>query len=250
MSSVAPAAPQPSQPALSEGARIVDTFVAPTKTFTDLNRKASWFVPWLLMAIVGLGMAFAMGQKVGWKQLNDNQLRMRPKQAAQMEQLPPDQRAQREAIGANITKYISYGIPVVSLIFLVVVAAVLLFSFNFGAGAQLKFNSVLAVVMYASLVGVIKTILAMVFLYAGLVAPDTFIPQNPIGSNLGVLATPGTALYALLSAVDVFAIWTMALTAIGITCISKIKKGTAFGIVFGWYILVTLIGAGFAAAFS
>lgn len=247
MSSVATSVPQPNQPALSEGARIIDTFVAPSKTFTDLNRKASWVVPWLLIAIVGLGMAFVMGQKVGWRQLNDNQLRTRPKQAAQLEQLPADQRAQREAIGASITKYISYGIPVVSLIFLAIVAGILLFSFNFGAGAQLKFNTVMGVVMYASLPGMIKTILGIVFLYAGVVQPDTFLPQNPIGSNLGVLSTPGTAAYALLSAVDVFTIWTLVLTAIGITYVSKVKKGTSFSIVFGWYLLVTLIGAGFAA---
>jgi hypothetical protein len=247
MSSVATAASQPNQPALSEGARIINTFVAPSKTFADLNRKASWFVPFLLLAVMGLGMAFVMGDKVGWKQLNDNQMRTRPKQAAQMEQLPPDQRAQREAIGASITKYISYGIPVLQLIILAIVAGILLFSFNFGAGAQLKFNSVMAVVIYASLPTLIKTALAIVFLYAGVVAPDTFLPQNPIGSNLGVLATAGTPAYALLSAVDVFAIWTMVLTAIGITCISKVKKGTSFSIVFGWYILVTLIAAGFAA---
>ncbi len=30
--------------------------------------------------------------------------------------------------------------------------------------------------------------------------------------------------------------------AIGFTCISKAKKGTSAAIVFGWYIVVTLIG--------
>jgi len=28
---------------LSEGARIVNTFIAPSKTFTDLRRNASWW---------------------------------------------------------------------------------------------------------------------------------------------------------------------------------------------------------------
>ena len=250
MSSLATSAPQPQTPALSEGARIVNTFVAPSKTFTDLNRKASWFAPYLLLALMSLAMAFTVGQKVGWKQLNDTQLRLQPKRAAQMEQMPPEQRARAESLGVTITKVITYAIPVLLIVFCVVIAAVLLFSFNFMAGAQVKFGAALAVVFYASLPELIRSALAIVFLYAGVIAPDTFIPQNPIGSNLGVLATPGSGAYALLSSVDVFKIWVMVLTAIGFTCISKTKKGTALGIVFGWYIVVTLIQAGFAAMMS
>jgi hypothetical protein len=40
------------------------------------------------------------------------------------------------------------------------------------------------------------------------------------------------------------------LTAIGFTCVSRVKKGTAYAIVFGWWLIFTLVGAAFAAAFS
>lgn len=240
----------PGQAPLSEGARIINTFVAPTKTFTDLNRKASWIVPWLLLGLCSILFAFAVGQKVTWKQAQDNQLRLSPKRAAQLEQVPPEQRARQLAIGEKFTAGITYGWPIMRLIGLVIVAGVLMFSFNFGAGAQIKFNTILAVVMYASLPEMIRALLATTFLYAGVVQPDAFIMQNPIGSNLGALATPGSALWALGSAVDVFGIWALALTAIGITCVSKVKKGTAFTIVFGWAILLALVGAGWTAMMS
>jgi hypothetical protein len=55
---------------------------------------------------------------------------------------------------------------------------------------------------------------------------------------------------SLLTSFDIFTIWTLALTAIGITCISKVKRGTAFAIVFGWFAVVVLIGVAFAAAFA
>jgi len=249
MSSVATSAPA-SQPALSEGARLINTFVAPSKTFTDLNRKPSWFVPWLVLAIFSVLFSYTASQKVGWSQMNANQLRLQPKRAAQMEQMPPEQRARAESIGAKVTAGISYGWPIMRLIGLIMVAGVLLFSFNFGAGAQLKFNTVLAVVMYASLPEIFRALLGAVFLFAGLVQPDTFIMQNPIGSNLGALATPGSGWWALGSAVDVFGIWVLALTAIGITCVSKVKKGVAFTVVFGWAALVALIGAGWTALMS
>src|SRR3974390_1298775 len=136
MTSPATVAPQPDAPSLSEGARIVNTFVAPSKTFTDLNRNSSWFVPYLLLALMSLLMAFTISQKVGWKTLNETQLRLQPKRAAQIEQLPPDQKARSEAIGITITKYVTYGFPVLMLLILVIVAGLLLFSFNFLAGAQ------------------------------------------------------------------------------------------------------------------
>jgi hypothetical protein len=243
-------APGPEQPPLSEGARLINTFVAPTKTFNDINRKASWFVPWLLMAIVSLAVAFAIGQKIGWAQMNENQMRMQPKRAEQMEKMPPDQRARAERIGVVITQAFTYAVPVLRLIFLAIVAGVLFLSFNFGAGADLKFGKTLAVVMYASLPEIIRAILVIIFLYAGLVQPDQFIPQNPIGTNLGVFFKPGSPMYALGSSVDIFGIWVCSLAAIGITCISRVKRGTAFAIVFGWYVLLALVGAGFAAFFS
>ena len=47
-----PISPSPSStavaPPMSEGARIINTFIAPSKTFTDLRRSAAWWAPFLL----------------------------------------------------------------------------------------------------------------------------------------------------------------------------------------------------------
>jgi hypothetical protein len=57
-------------------------------------------------------------------------------------------------------------------------------------------------------------------------------------------------LYSLASSVDIFLIWTLILTAIGFTCVSKVKRGTSMAIVFGWWVVLTLAGASFGALFS
>ena len=57
-------------------------------------------------------------------------------------------------------------------------------------------------------------------------------------------------LRALLTQLDVFSLWTLILTAIGITCISKVKRGTAFAVVFGWFAVYVLGQVLLAAATS
>jgi hypothetical protein len=54
----------------------------------------------------------------------------------------------------------------------------------------------------------------------------------------------------LLSSIDVFTFWSLALMAIGVTCISKVKRGSAFAVVFGWFGFWVLIKIGLAAISS
>jgi len=244
--------PVPAQVApLSEAARIVNTFIAPSKTFTDLRRSAAWWAPFLLMVIVSIVFVSIAGQKVGFRKITENQLQMQPKQADALEKMPPEQREQQMNIREKFTKGIAYAFPVLQLIGLLIIAAILFGTFKLVGGADASFKVSLAIVVYASLPGLIKVLLAIASLLAGASA-DSFTFQNPIGSNIGYYLNPADSpfLYSLGSSFDVFMLWTLALTAIGFTCVSKVKKGTAFAIVFGWWLLVVLIGAGAAAAFS
>jgi hypothetical protein len=247
--STAPAAPLAAP--LSEPARIVDTFVAPTKTFADLKRSAAWWAPFILVAIASYVLVGVAAQKIGWDQIVENQTRLSPKRAAQIESLPAEQRARVVAQTVTVTKIISYGFPLVNLALLAAIAAVLMASFNFGAGAEISYKLSLAVVMYASLPGILKALLAAGSILAGL-NPETFNFQNPVGTNPGYFMDPtaSPALYALASGVDVIMLWTLALTATGFSAVSKLKRGTTFAVVFGWYVLLLLARAGFTAAFA
>ena len=78
----------PSQPVvtsetapLSQGARIIDTFIAPSKTFTDLKRSAAWWAPWLVISIFSILFIFAIGKQIGFEQVNKNIISRSPKQA-------------------------------------------------------------------------------------------------------------------------------------------------------------------------
>jgi branched-subunit amino acid transport protein len=249
MNDVAPVAPLEEKP-LTEVERVVDTFIAPVKTFTDIRRNTSWWVPWLLMSIFGLGMVFVGDKKLGLDTVYENQLRMSPKQMDKFEQLPPDQKANQVRIGASITRYFSYGSPVLTIVFISAIAGILMATFNFGFGAEVKFPQALAISMYAFLPSILKSLIAIAVVAAG--GAEGFTFQNPVASNLGGLVDPNSShfLYSILVGLDVFAIWTLVLTGIGYSCVTRLKRGTCMGVVFGWWAVVTLIGAGIGALFS
>ncbi len=246
--SASPLAPEPAQ--LSEGARIIDTFIAPSKTFTDLRHKASWWAPWLLVSIMSLVFFYVVGQKIGYRKVAENQIQASPKAAARIENLSAEQRERALERQAKGTQYFLYSYPLVILIFNLVIAAVLFATFRIAAGADVNFKTSFAIVNYATLPGLLKLILAIASVAAG-ASPDSFTLDNPVATNPGYFmsAADSPVLHRLASSLDIFLIWTLVLTAIGFTCVSKIKRATAFGIVFGWWIVAVAIGVAFAAAF-
>ena len=92
--------PTPQPAGLSEGARIVNTFIAPSKTFTDLRRNASWWGPWLLISFFALVFIYSMDRQIGFDQISKNEI-AHSAQADQFDKLPADQQQQRIRISST-----------------------------------------------------------------------------------------------------------------------------------------------------
>ena len=247
--------PVEGQPPLSQAQRIINTYVAPSKTFTDIRRNASWWAPWLLGAIVGYLLVFAVGSKVGWEQVTENQIKMNPRQEARMEQIRqqnPEQYARQLQISVAFTKGISYTIPIISLLIVAVIGAVLMATFNFGLGTQISFKQALAIVFYGFLPAVIRSLLASITLLAGANA-EGFNFSNPVGTNIAyymnISETPRW-LYSLCSWIDLFTIWIFVLIGMGFAIVGGKKKSTGIAVLMAWYALFVLGSVAFAAAFS
>ena len=249
MSTAAESVPTSEKP-LTEVERVVDTFVAPSKTFTDIRRNANWVVPWLLMSIFGLALVFVVDRKLGMQTAYENQLRLSPKQWDKYDQLPPDQKATQMRVGTTITRYFAYGSPLLTIIFIGVIAGVLMATFNFGLGAEVKFKQAMAISMYAFLPSIIKSLIAIGVV--GMGAAEGFTFQNPVASNLGGLVDPTSShfLYSILTSIDIFNIWILVLTGIGYSCVTRVKRGTCMAVVLGWWAVVSLVAAAFGALFA
>jgi hypothetical protein len=240
------------QPKLSEAERILNTYTAPTKTFEDLKRNAMFIAPILLMLVCGTLFSWTVGKRVGWEMVMQNNMKMAPAaQQERMEQIPAEQKPRVMAQQLKFTQIISYAFPFIGLIILTVVSLVLWATFTFAVGKEITFGKSMAIVIYASLPGVLKALLATLMLW--LKVPEDFFIQNPIGTNIGhfldINDTP-RFLYSVATSLDLFMIWTLVLTAIGFSVIANVKRGTAYAVVFGWWGAVSLISAALAAAFA
>ena len=89
---VAASIPAPDSAPLSEGARVINTFIAPSKTFSDLHRNANWWAPWLLISIFALLFVYAMDRQVTFDQITRNEIARSPR-ADQFDKLPAEQQA-------------------------------------------------------------------------------------------------------------------------------------------------------------
>jgi hypothetical protein len=241
----------PAGPGLTQTQRVLYTFSAPSKTFADIKRNTSWWLPFLVSLVATYALFFTVQAKVGWEQVAENGIRMSPKQTEQMDKLTPEQRASQMKIIALVSEGIFAAFPIVALIATAIIAGVLLATINFGFGGKATFWRAFAVVWYAGLPGILKVLLGIAALLAG-AAPESFNSRNISGTNIGYYLSPDTnkAVLALATSLDIITIWTMVLYAIGLSIVAGTKRSSGYIAVFGWWILIVLIGAGWAAAFG
>jgi hypothetical protein len=239
---------------LNELQRIADTFVAPSKTFSDILRSAAWWGPFLVLVLISFAFSWTVQTKVGWDVAFDNQVKMNPKAAQRMEQaqanLPPERLAAMRSAQIKGTEYTSYGRPLLVLLFTAITTLLVWPTINFGFGGRAKFSTIFAVFMYTALISDgLKYLLAIIALYAG-VAPDSFLLPNPVGTNLGYYLVGGDSPYWLVVLgmfLDVFGIWALVLAVIGCSMVGKVKRGAAAAAVVGWWAVFAILMSGLAA---
>ncbi len=230
--------------------RVLLTFTAPSRAFARLGSGGSWWLPYLLLALISLGFAASVGARVGWETVARNNLANSPKQQARLEQAPAAQQEQQIALIARITRTTSYiGFVLGPLIFAAIIAGILLASLNFALGGQARYGSLFAVYFFSSLPQVLKLLLAILTLLFG-VGAETFQMNNPLGSNPGFyLVGSGVPHWAIsvLSWFDVFLIWQLVLLTIGSAIAAKVSRGKAAAMALGWTLAFVILGGIFAA---
>ncbi|MGC1461038.1 MAG: YIP1 family protein [Terracidiphilus sp.] len=235
---------------LSQWQRVSNTFAAPSMTFDDIKRgNKSWWMPLLILAVVGYIFFAVIYSMIGMQQVVDNQVRLDPKATERMAQATPEQRE----MGAKISLYITEGIFIASPLMLMLIAAivsvVLMGTINFVLGGKATFGSAYAVWFYGMLPSIVKSLLGIVVILSGM-APESFNIKNFAPTNLGAFLDPvetNKALYALATSMDAITIWSLVLMSMGIATVAGVKRGSGYIAVFGWWAIIVLLGVGVAA---
>lgn len=235
---------------LTQLQRVTETFTAPQTTFDDIGRgNRSWWLPLIVLGLMSYILFGAVVQQVGIRQAVENQIRMSPSAQERMAQIGPEQREKAYRIADGITEGAFVAAPLLGILYALVIAAVLMGTINFGFGGRAAFGEVLAVVYYAWLPQLVKVALGVSVLYAGM-TPESFNIKNYAPTNIAAFLDPaetGRALYALLTALDVTTIWSVALLSLGLATVAQVKRGSGYMAVFGWWAIVVLFRVGAAA---
>jgi hypothetical protein len=230
--------------------RVIYAFTSPSKAFTGTGLSKSWWLPFVLTLLVGLGFTTAIGSKVGWDVVARNAIASSPKQQAKIDQMPADAQTQQMAMIGKITKISTLvAVAIGPLIFGAIVAGVLLASLNFMLGGDANFGGLFSVYFFSTLPGAVKALLAALLLFAG-VGSETFNLKMPLGSNPAYYlsgSTTSPVLLSLLSWFDIFLIWQVVLVIIGSAIVARVSRGKAAAVVVAWMVLGVVVSTAFAA---
>jgi hypothetical protein len=235
---------------LSQWQRVAYTFSAPSKTFEDIKRgNRSWWLPLILISLVSYILFAVIAFRIGIQQVTDNQIHLNPQTEERMAQMPPAQRDFANKVSLYVTEGIFIASPVLTLAVIALMSLGLLGTINFVFGGKATYGSILAVWFYALLPSIIKTLLGIVVIFAG-VAPESFNIKNFAPTNIGAFLNPvetNKALYSLATSIDVVQIWCLALLAIGTAMVAGVKRNSGYIAVFGWWAIFVLFGVCVAA---
>ena len=238
------------QPPLTEVQRVVNTFAAPSKTFADIRRNKSWWLPALIVVLFTYLFVGVALTKVGATSLAVGSIKNNPAQAAKMQNAAPEDRERMVSITAIIVKFSLLGSPIFILLSAAIGALLLWVGFNFILGGSGTYPGMFAVMIFSFLPGVLRSLLVAAVMLFG--DTENFNLSDPIGTNPGFFlgADASHFLKSLLGSLDVFSIWTLVLMAIGGAIVARVKVKSGVVMVFAVWLIYVLGKAAVVAAMS
>ena len=236
--------------------RLGGVYASPRETFKEIGQAPAVWVPLIVLLAISLLAGFYLSRTLDLESMMATQLET----AVQQGRITQEQMDQQLLITSKLAGVqLIAGAAIGSLLMVFAIAGYGKL-FTIFAGAENKFKPLLSVTIFTLLaVTIIQS--ALTILVLQLKGPGDVGLANinsVVASSLGALLTSVLGadalpkfLLSLANAVDVFAIWTIVLLAIGYSAVSKrLKTGTAvFWIVLA-YAIIVLISAAISSLFG
>jgi hypothetical protein len=229
-------------PQMSEVASVGNIFFEPGNVFDDMRRKPRFLLAGLIfIACISLFQIIFI-EKIGFKEIT----RARIEASSSSRDLDKAKKEEMvEQQGAEVFKYVTYAVTPVGLAIFVLIASLLYWGAANAMGGTGKFLGALSVWLYSSVPPtIVFTIANLIVLFLKPVedidiarSQEGLIKANP---SFFIDSTANPVLAALLSTIDLFAIWGWVLAAIGLQRVFKLSSGGAWAVV----IIFALVGVG------
>jgi hypothetical protein len=221
--------------------RIMMLFSEPSKLFGTLTGKTAWLIPLIIVGILGTAIyyqtrpIYAEGMEASsMEMLQTFEERMPADRYAQMvEDVTKQFDEARENKFLWYSPLISTGVP---LLLWIIIASVGMLSGNFIFGGKAGFWTIVNVVAWAALIGFLGDIVRTIMM----VLKDSMFVYTGLG-----LLTPvndGSFLYYLFRQIDLFSVWRIIVTGIGLGIVYQMKpKKFVIVLLIIWIIFISLV---------
>ncbi len=221
----------------SSGSRLWRVLLKPSETFAAIAERPTWGVALAVLVVASAAMTVALFSRF------DMMEAMRQQLAAQHQAVPSGMEK-----NAGLIKGCSEGFAILLPPLLALVSAAIFLVFNL-LGGTLNYRTSFAVTLHAAMPGVVRALLTIPVALSRASLTMEQAQGGLLRSNLAFLAPEGAGrpLVALLSALDLFALWQIVLLAIGYRIAAKVSRATAVTTVVVLWALLVALGVGFAA---
>ncbi len=223
------------------GSLIVKVFTQPSEAFKHLTKKIDWLVPFIIIAVLGTVMGHFL-QPMYIRDMTPVIMRNMEKYRAMMSEQQYNQvvenieKQRAEAAEGKFKWQTPVFGTVIPFIFLIVISTVCLLAGNFIFGGKSGFWIVMNVVAFAALIGLLGDVVR--FLLA--LAKDSVW----VYTGLGILkpTDDGSFLFYLMRQVDLFTVWRIIITCVGLGVIYKMKPSRFAFVLFPiWIVFICII---------
>ncbi len=231
----------PTVPEMNVFNRIVNVFLAPTKTFEALTAKPDWVTPLLFIFLIFLTTSTLL------KEVIQREQTVATKESIMKNPNIPDSQKEQTAEQAisMMKKFwaVGIGIGLIMVVIIYLMGALFLF---LGGSKILKgqgtYVQVLSIFGYSGLIDVLAAIIKIPLMMLN----QTMRVDTGLGIFLGEDATR-TPLYVFLSKFDIFTFWQLGVLIIGLSVLYKFSKEKSAGLVIGLWLLWVLVSVALTA---
>ncbi len=224
--------------------RIAGVLFAPAETFQNIVRRPDILGPLLVIVIIGYISTAIIMPKMDFESMMAQQSEEMSRRGQNMS---AEQLAQMERITRAGVKVFSWVLPVLMVAWYAIMAGILLLAFRL-MGGEGTFQQAFSVTLYAwmpmVLLGILTTIIVLARGTFDPVTAATLVKSNP-AFLVDMKEQP--VLFAALTSLDIFTIWTIILLVIGFSTLSRLSRMKSAVIVVSLWLVTVVVKLGFAA---